>query len=112
MGWVCEEDGHHEGYLVAVVRVPNTVEWRELTSADDDQGTRVFQAACVCGWRSARLVAPSGSRFLGGLVELPRWPASLMFPRGQDHRIETQAVKLWQAHTRELADLPDLWLAE
>ncbi|MEO7827175.1 MAG: hypothetical protein ABIR60_08550 [Allosphingosinicella sp.] len=136
MGWVCEDDGRHEGFFVAVVPVPNSVEWRELAAArgrhepdctpedgcsdvckvtppDGDQAAGVVQAACACGWRSGRLFAPRGTTFGGGLVDVPLGhPPTPMFPRGVDHPFELQAIRLWQAHTRELAELPALLLSD
>lgn len=106
MGWVCEEDGRHEGFLVAVTPIPNSVEWRELGRADVDQAAGVVQVACACGWRSGRLFAPFGTRFGGGLVDVPLGhPPTPMYPRGQDHAFEIAAIRVWQAHTRELAEL-------
>ena len=106
MGWVCEADGHHEGFFVAVVPV-NGWQFRELTHPGDvDQPIRIVQVACGCGWRSARFYAPPGSRWYPSIVEIPRFPPTPMFPRGQEHPIEDAAIALWKIHTLIETDKP------
>lgn len=66
MGW-CDDSGEHEGYIVGLVRLNgrDSKSWRELSYFNRDNDAvgdiQLIQAACTCGWRSARIVAPYGT---------------------------------------------------
>lgn len=110
MGWVCEADGRHEGYFVALVPIVGTgYRFRELdaTTEGGPRPIRFVQVACECGWRSPRLFAPVGSTWSSNHVEIPQdSPPSPMRPQGVDHPIENAAIAMWQAHTREIPPGP------
>jgi hypothetical protein len=110
VGWVCEHAPAHEGFFVAVVPI-NSWQFRELgyprprwepDAADVEQEVRIVQAACVCGWRSARIIAPRGSSWFPNYVEIPlaRLPTP-MFPRGEEHLVEREGRELWIRHTHD-----------
>ena len=103
MSWFHDEETGHEGTVVGLVEVRHG--WRELGVADQTaQPVLVVQAACECGWRSPRMRAPSGTRFV---------PSAVMLPPGYDDR----ARVLWREHIQQIVDRrragdadPESWL--
>jgi hypothetical protein len=94
MGWTCEEDGHHEGFVVAVREI-DSGRFRELGPGDHvwaaGQPVAIVQIGCDCGWRSARYRPPAGTTWSPNTVELPDGPEAFRF--------ESQARELWRDHT-------------
>ncbi len=104
MGWL-RFDGHvaendHEGFVVAVEKSDDGWSWRELGDADiararRDSGIPVswLQVGCSCGWRSPRLVAPTGTVWS---------PCSVFLPHSGD---DEQFVEVWAVEHRDRLDL-------
>lgn len=94
MGWFELFDGH-EGYVVGYVREPKSGLVRELGyHPDDDRPVEChvdfFAAACDCGWRSPRFVAPLRATYAPHIVLL------------EDDQLEEAARELWSKHLREV----------
>jgi hypothetical protein len=100
--WLNDRAPRHEGYLVGIRTVTTeggSTKFRELENADDDgreHPLSIVQVGCDCGWRSSRLKAPYGTRWMGR-VELPRdeqerETASARKP------FETTCRELWREH--------------
>lgn len=79
MGWLREDDHpdayEHEGFAVAIVREDGL--YRELRyshdESDRDFAGRVthMAAACECGWRSQRFIAPLEAGWMPFCIILP-----------------------------------------
>jgi hypothetical protein len=94
MGWLyldCDPHGVHEGYIVGLKGSKNHF-WKEMYFNDghEEQLLDAVQAGCDCGWRSRRLMAPHGARWV---------PNSVMAPE----QFEDEVRKLWAAHVEEEA---------
>lgn len=102
MGWLIEdgrEDAYeHEGHLVAVVH--DEGRWRELRFGDEPQDLLYVQVGCECGWRSRRLLAPLGTRWVPAVVVLP---TSGAFAATGELSFDDVAELIWvQEHRLEL----------
>lgn len=93
MGWSHDDLPTHEGYIVGVVALEgSSYRTRELGSIDNDadQPVERIQVACSCGWRSAIVNAPLGTRFS---------PSIVIFPSGTtEQRTEDRALLEWNTH--------------
>lgn len=99
MGWIDDIDGHHEGYLVACVQENGSSIWRELSYPNDKtkrEDIKRVQVGCDCGWRSPRIIAPYGTRFL---------PFCVALPERDEQDFESAAIKLWRAHLAEIREI-------
>lgn len=97
MGWIdCSGDEwryQHEGYVVGIKRIEGTSQFRELGSDDLDViPLNWIQVGCECGWRSPRILAPSGTKWTPCCVTLP------------SERKDDEASLIWQRHVSSLAD--------
>lgn len=64
MGWCSDAHPEHEGFLVSLVK--DDWRFRELGDRNDTHAVddvRYVQMGCSCGWRSPRMLAPSGTRW-------------------------------------------------
>lgn len=92
MGWFLGDVAGHEGFVVAVVDVPNSSRKRELAYPADDYTcpVREVQVACECGWRSPRMTAPVHTRWAPFSVHL------------SDHEAEDLARAVWELHVSDV----------
>lgn len=113
MGWNADGAEAHEGYLVGLVpEVGKTIDGIEYESGilrelgyhrdGDRQGDVPLQWVCVgcdCGWRSPRMLAPTGTHWT---------PCRVWIAYGADDSIvegyEESARKLWLAHVRDIRE--------
>lgn len=106
MGWT-DETGLHEGYMAGVERMPgSSYRWQEVLNNPGDRWPpgvapdnkepipiEFVQVMCSCGWRSARLPAPSGTHW---------FPCSTFVAEGNGG-FEDLCHRIWQeAHTQML----------
>ena len=105
MGWTHEMYPRHEGYLQGIEqRTDRPGHWRDFDLSDEARardGSGIMlthvQVACDCGWRSQRIAAPTGTRYVPFSVVLSGW---------HEERFEEAARTLWNAH------LASQWNAE
>lgn len=73
LGWSHEDQPAHPGHIVGQTWKEGG--WFDVSPPGESEGTldvETVQAACACGWRSARYRAPFGTTMTSsGSVELP-----------------------------------------
>lgn len=101
MGWLREDDHpaayEHEGFVVAIVREDG--QFRELGYSHDERDRDFtgevthMAAACECGWRSQRFLAP---------LEAGWMPFSICLPE----ECEDALIAVWATEHRDHLDRP------
>ncbi|HKY40716.1 MAG TPA: hypothetical protein VJN18_32500 [Polyangiaceae bacterium] len=91
MGWCSNDHPEHEGYLIGLVKPKDGWRYRDLNEGDGQVDRVAYvQVGCDCGWRSPRIYAPVGTKFIPSVV--------LAEPAFDD-----LAVELWKEHVAATA---------
>jgi hypothetical protein len=97
MGWNHEVVPGHEGYIVGQLRDDSL--WKEIDPPQDFRDefpVHVVQAACACGWRSARYRAPAGTTWGPRCIDIR--------PTASGLRAEEGLRRLWLYHADGIAE--------
>lgn len=97
MGWNHGDVPAHEGYVVGQVREGSL--WKEIDPPQDfrrEIPVHEVQAACACGWRSARYRAPVGTTWGPRCIDIP--------PHSAGVRVEDALRRLWLQHADAIAE--------